>query len=104
MKKSVDEQVFEIVDEMYNSLSKNADTDPEIMKVLLTAGTYLSKKKSASQIIASKTVNGILLANASNKSKLDPANWNRLKKLMMLTQTEGFQGSPMGPTDPRSQF
>ncbi|MFD1418686.1 bacteriocin immunity protein [Companilactobacillus keshanensis] len=104
MKKSVDEQVFEIIDEMYNSLSKKADYDPEVIKTLMTAGTYLSKKKSAPQIIASKTVNGILLANAVNKSKLDQANWNRLKQLIMLAQTEGFAGSPMGPTDFRSQF
>ncbi|KRK80462.1 bacteriocin immunity protein [Companilactobacillus nodensis] len=104
MKKSVDEQVFEIVDEMYNSLSKNTDTDPQILKTLMTAGTYLSEKKSAPQIIASKTVNGILLANVSGKSKLDQANWNRLKKLTMLARTEGFAGSPIGPTDPRAQF
>ncbi|MFC6177251.1 hypothetical protein ACFQAV_10385 [Companilactobacillus huachuanensis] len=45
MKKSVYEQAFEIVDEMYNSLSQNPDTDPDIIKVLMTAGTYLSKKR-----------------------------------------------------------
>lgn len=104
MKKSVDEQVFEIVDEMYNSLSKKADIDPEIIKTLMTAGIYLSENKSAPQIIASKTVNGILLANTVSKSKLDETNWKRLKQLIMLAQTEGFQGSPMGPTDPRAQF
>ncbi|WP_125712840.1 bacteriocin immunity protein [Companilactobacillus kedongensis] len=104
MKKSVDEQVFEIIDEMYNSLSKKEDTDPEIIKTLMTAGIYLSEKKSAPQIIASKTVNGILLANTVSKSKLDETNWKRLKQLIMLAKTEGFQGSPLGPTDPRAQF
>jgi len=100
MKKSVYEQVFEIVDEMYNSLSQKTDTDPDILKVLMTAGTYLSEKKSAPQIIASKTVSGILLANSSNNSRLDQTNWNRLKRLIMLAK----DGGPMGPTDFRAQF
>ncbi|MFC6177248.1 hypothetical protein ACFQAV_10370 [Companilactobacillus huachuanensis] len=100
MKKTAYEQVFEIVDEMYNSLSKNPDTNPDIIKVLMTAGTYLSKKKSAPQIIASKTVSGILFANASNNSRLDQANWDRLKQLIMLAK----DGGPMGPTDFRAQF
>jgi len=100
MKKSVYEQVFEIVDEMYNSLSQKPDTDPDILKVLMTAGTYLSEKKSAPQIIASKTVSGILLANSSNNSRLDQTNWNRLKQLIMLAK----DGGPMGPTDFRAQF
>jgi len=100
MKKSVYEQVFEIVDEMYNSLSQKPDTDPDILKVLMTAGTYLSEKKSAPQIIASKTVSGILLANSSNNSRLDLTYWNRLKQLKMLAK----DGGPMGPTDFRAQF
>jgi len=100
MKKPSYEQVFEIVDAMYNSLSKNPGTDPDILKVLVTAGTYISKKKAAPQVIASKTVSGILLANESNKSKLDQDNWNRLKKLIMLARDWG----PMGPTDFRAQF
>jgi len=45
MEKSVYEQVFEIVDEMYNSLSQKNSTDSDILKVLMTAGTYLSKKR-----------------------------------------------------------
>ncbi|WP_125566916.1 hypothetical protein [Companilactobacillus insicii] len=104
MKESVYDQVFEIIDEMYNSLSKKPDTNPDVIKTLMTAGTYLSKKKSAPQLIASKTVNGILLANLTSKSKLDSENWNRLKQLIVLARSEGFQASPMGPTDPRAQF
>lgn len=104
MKKSVDEQVFEIIDEMYNSLSKKSDTDPLVIKTLMTAGTYLSKKKLAPQVIASKTVNGIMLANISSSKKLDEINWNRLKQLIMLARTNGYQISSMGPTDFRSQF
>ncbi|MFC6177252.1 hypothetical protein ACFQAV_10390 [Companilactobacillus huachuanensis] len=41
-----------------------------------------------------------MLANASNDSRLDQANWNRLKQLIMLAK----DGGPMGPTDFRAQF
>ena len=36
--KSFYEQIFEIIDEMYNSLSQKSDTDPNILKVLMTDG------------------------------------------------------------------
>lgn len=100
MNKTDYEQVFEIVDDMYNSLSKKSNSDPDVLKVLITAATYLNNKRSSPQIIASKTVNGIMLANTSNKTKLDQDNWNRLKQLIEFAKN----GGPMNPTDLRAQF
>ena len=57
MKKTVYEQVFELVDAMYNSIVEESDFDPEVIKVLMTAGKYLNEKKMPPQVIAAKTVN-----------------------------------------------
>lgn len=104
MKKTVYEQVFELVDAMYNSIVEESDFDPEVIKVLMTAGKYLNEKKIPPQVIAAKTVNGIILANMSNKSKLDQINSDRLNQLLMLSRSEGYKWSSVGPTDLRVQF
>ncbi|MDR4934614.1 hypothetical protein RF371_12585 [Companilactobacillus paralimentarius] len=62
------------------------------------------KKKMPPQVIAAKTVNGIILANMSNKSKLDQINSDRLNQLLMLSRSEGYKWSSVGPTDLRVQF
>ncbi|KRL29310.1 hypothetical protein FD33_GL001015 [Companilactobacillus paralimentarius DSM 13238 = JCM 10415] len=104
MKKTVYEQVFELVDAMYNSIVEESDFDPEVIKVLMTAGKYLNEKKMPPQVIAAKTVNEIILANMSNKSKLDQINSDRLNQLLMLSRSEGYKWSSVGPTDLRVQF
>lgn len=95
--KTVYQQVFELVNAMYNSLSEQADFDPDVIKTLMTAGKYLNEKKMPPQVIAAKTVDGIVLANMSNKSKLDQTNSDRLNQLLILSRSEGYKWSSVGP-------
>ena len=96
MGESVHDQVFALVDAIYNDASQRKDANPDIMKVLLTAGKYLNEGKVPAQIIAAKTVNGITLYSMRGKSNLGSENAERINKLIRLARSEGYKWTSSG--------
>lgn len=89
--KALRDQVFNIVDAMYNDLL-NEPVDEHILKVLYTAATHLKNKKNEpAQVIAAKTVNEITLWTISGKNHLGDENAERIRELMRLSRSGGYK-------------
>ncbi|MCT3020868.1 hypothetical protein EFN43_07340 [Pediococcus pentosaceus] len=85
------DQVFDIVDAMYNDLVDES-IDEHILKVLYTAAVHLKNKKNeTAQVIAAKTVNGITMWTMNGKNHLGDENAERIRVLMRLSRTGGYK-------------
>lgn len=85
---SIYEQVFELINEMYDSLSEKPNFDTEVLKALMVAGKNLNEGKLSPQVIAGRTVNDIIFANMNNGSKLDKNNTEHLNQLLRLSHVD----------------
>lgn len=89
--KALRDQVFNIVDAMYNDLL-NEPVDEHILKVLYTAATHLKNKKNEpAQVIAAKTVNEIAVWTINGKNHLGDENAERIRELMRLSRSGGYK-------------
>ena len=102
MAAELSDQVFTIVDEMYNHL-KQQQTDPDILATLMKAAQALNKKMPA-QIVAVKTVNGITLCALNKKLSFDEITNQKISELKTISRMKGYQWSATGIGDLRIQF
>jgi Enterocin A Immunity. len=102
MKEKLEDEVFSIVDEMYNDVKQNSNNQ-EILEVLMKAAKALNKGMSA-KVAAVRTVNGITLVILTKRPNLGDEfnkNYNRLTAIA----TDKTFGSPTaGIGDLRVQF
>jgi len=102
MTDKVKDEVFQLIDSMYNNVKANS-ADPDILGVLMKAAVALNKDMPA-QIVAAKTVNGINIFVLSGKKDLGAdfsADYNRL---IQLSRTAGYKWIANGVGDLRIQF
>ena len=95
MSKTINEQVFEIIDEMYNDLA-HKEIDQHIKDILLIAAKHLSTEDMPAQVVAAKTVNGITIWTMNGKNLLGDENAERIRKLMRIARSEGYKWSATG--------
>jgi Enterocin A Immunity. len=102
MTKDLKNDVFEIIDQMYNHLKKQ-DTNPELLTILLKAGQALDNDMPP-QIVAAKTINGITLYVLSHKDHYDQETGDNISKLKVISRKGGYKWTANGVGDLRIQF
>lgn len=103
MKDNIKNEVFQLIDSMYNSVKLNSD-DSDILGVLMKAALALNKGM-APQVVAAKTVNGINLFVLGNKKMNFGTEFNaNYNQLIKLSRAGSYKWTATGVGDLRIQF
>ncbi|WP_057879841.1 bacteriocin immunity protein [Companilactobacillus kimchiensis] len=102
MGKDYSNEVFSLIDEMYEDV-KNKSNDPDILRVLLKAAKAFNKGMYP-PIVAAKTVNGITIQILLKKPQLGDLFGKDYNRLTMIAREGGYKWGPTGIGDLRIQF
>jgi len=102
MADKIKDEVFQLIDSMYNDV-KSGSNDPDILGVLLKAATALNKNMPP-QVVAAKTVNGINLFVLSKKMNLGADVSADYTRLIELSRAGSYKWIANGVGDLRIQF
>lgn len=102
MAKKANNEIFELIDEMYNDV-KHKSNDPEILAILMKAAVALNKGWSE-PVVATKTVNGISLIIMRKKLNLGETFGRDYNGLIAIIRASNYKWSSGDIGDIRVQF